>query len=98
MSNLQITGRHVEITDALREYVEKKLGKMERHFDHVTQAHVILSLEKPDHKAEATVHASGHVDLFAEAKAENMYAAIDALSEILTRQITKHKEKIQHAE
>ncbi|MCX7122687.1 MAG: ribosome-associated translation inhibitor RaiA [Gammaproteobacteria bacterium] len=98
MSNIQITGRHVEITNALHEYVEKKLEKMERHFDHVTQVHVILSVEKTDHKAEATVHASGHADLFAEAKAENMYAAIESLSEKLTRQITKHKEKIQHTE
>ncbi len=98
MSNIQITGRHVEITSALREYVEKKLGKMERHFDHVTQVHVILSVEKTDHKAEATVHASGHADLFAEDKATNMYAAIDGLAEKLTRQITKHKEKIQHVE
>ncbi len=98
MSTIQITGRHVEITQPIRDYVEKKLGKMERHFDHVTQIHVILSVEKTDHKAEATVHASGHADLFAEAKEANMYAAIDGLSEKLTRQITKHKEKIQHTE
>jgi putative sigma-54 modulation protein len=98
MSTLQITGRHVEITPALREYAEKKLGKMEHHFNHITQVHIILSVEKNEHKAEATVHASGHADFFAEALATNMYAAIDSLSEKLTRQIVKHKEKLQHIE
>ena len=98
MSTMQITGRHVEITPALREYAEKKLGKMEHHFNHITQVHIVLSVEKNEHKAEATVHASGHADFFAEAFEPNMYAAIDSLTDKLVRQITKHKEKIQHAE
>lgn len=98
MSNIQITGRHVEITPAIREYVEKKLAKIEHHFDHITHVHVILQVEKNDHRAEATIHASGRADLFAEAKEANMYAAIDALHDKLNRQIVKHKEKIQHGE
>ena len=91
---LSVTGHHVEITDALRTYVEEKFQKLERHFDHVTNVHVILSVEKLQKKAEATVHVSG-ADVFAEAVDEDMYAAIDSLIDKLDRQVIKHKEKMQ---
>lgn len=90
---INLTGHHVEVTDSLKAYVESKLAKLERHFDHVTNAHVVLSVEKVRQRAEATVHASG-TNLFADAVDENMYAAIDALSDKLDRQIVKHKEKL----
>lgn len=95
MTNIQITGRHVEVTPAIHDYVISKFDKIERHFDHITKIHVILEVEKKDHHAEATVHAAGNADLFAAAKAENMYAAIDLLIDKLDRQIIKHKEKIE---
>lgn len=95
MTNIQITGRHVEVTAPIQDYVQKKFERIERHFDHITNVHVILEVEKKDHKAEATVHAAGHADIFAEAKAENMYAAIDLLIDKLDRQVVKHKEKIE---
>ncbi len=95
MTNIQITGRHVEVTQAIRDYVVDKFERIERHFDHITNVHVILEVEKKDHKAEATVHAAGHADLFAQAKEKNMYAAIDLLVDKLDRQIIKHKEKIE---
>lgn len=91
---LSITGHHVEVTDALRSYVDEKVRRLERHFDHVTNVHVILSVEKLQQKAEATVHVSGG-DFFAEAVEEDMYAAIDGLSAKLDRQVLKHKEKMQ---
>jgi len=91
---MSVTGHHVEITDALRSYVEDKFQKLERHFDHVTNVHVILSVEKLQQKAEATMHISG-ADIFADAIHEDMYAAIDALLDKLDRQVLKHKEKIQ---
>lgn len=90
---INITGHHVEITSALRDYVTEKMQKLTRHFDHVTNAHVILTLEKQNQKAEATVHVSGK-DLFAEHTSEDMYASIDGLIDKLDRQIIKHKEKI----
>ncbi len=90
---LNVTGHHIDLTDALRSYVEEKLGKLERYFDKVGNVHVILSVEKNRQKAEATMHVNG-ADLFANAEDENMYAAIDALSDKLHRQIRKHKEKI----
>lgn len=90
---INITGHHVEVTDALREFVSEKIGKLKRHFDHVTNVHVILTVEGKQQKAEATVHASG-ADLFAQHDTEDMYASIDGLIDKLDRQIIKHKEKI----
>lgn len=91
---LSISGHHIELTDALRTYVEEKLQKLERHYDHITNAHVILSVEKLRQRAEATVHISG-ADVFADADCDDLYAAIDKLTDKLDRQIIKHKEKNQ---
>lgn len=90
---INLTGHHVEITDSLRNYVNEKMEKLERHFDKVSNTHVILSIEKNDQKAEATVHMRGN-DIFAEAHEPDMYAAIDSLVDKLDRQVKKHKEKI----
>lgn len=89
---INISGHHLEITDALREYVDEKFAKLERHSDQITSVKVILSPEPKTHKAESTIHISG-ADLFATAEAGDMYAAIDALTSKLDRQILKHKEK-----
>lgn len=90
---LSITGHHVEITDPLRNYVEEKIQRIERHFDNVTNVHVVLSVEKLQQKAEATLHVSGG-DIFADDTQEDMYAAIDGLVTKLDRQVLKHKEKL----
>ncbi|MBT3196408.1 MAG: ribosome hibernation promoting factor [Gammaproteobacteria bacterium] len=89
---LNITGHHVEVTPPLNEYVTGKVSKLERHFDNVTNVHVVLSVEKLRQKAEATLHVSG-ADIFAECTDEDMYAAIDGLIDKLDRQVLKHKEK-----
>ena len=91
---LSITGHHINITSALRDYVDNKLERLERHFENVTDIHCILSVEKLRHKAEATVQVSG-ATLFADEVQEDMYAAIDGLIDKLDRQVKKHKEKIQ---
>lgn len=88
-----IAGHHIEVTDSLKAYVESKFERLERHFDKVTDVHVILSVEKLVQKAEATLQLSG-AKIFAEDHQEDMYAAIDALVDKLDRQILKHKEKI----
>jgi len=90
---VSITGHHVELTDALRDYVNEKLARLERHFDKVMDVHVILTVEKLNQKAEATLHMSGN-DVHAEAVTEDMYASIDGLVDKLDRQIVKHKEKV----
>ena len=92
---LNLSGHHVEITSALRSYVSNKMERLERHFDHVTNVHVVLSVEKLRQKAEATLHASG-ANLFAESEHEDMYAAIDGLTDKLDRQLKKHKEKVKN--
>lgn len=90
--NLKLTGNHIEITDALRDYVTSKISKITRHFDHVIDVSVILSVEKLKQKAEANVHIRGK-DIFVETDSEDMYASIDSLVDKLDRQILKHKEK-----
>ena len=89
---LTITGHHLEITVPLREYVESKMERLQRHFDQITATHVILTVETMVQKAEATIHIAGG-DLFAHAESEDMYAAIDALADKLDRQLIKHKQK-----
>jgi putative sigma-54 modulation protein len=90
---ITITGHHLDITDSLRDYVNSKLSRLERHFDQVTNIDVILSVEKLRQTAEATVPVNGS-KLFANAEDQDMYAAIDALVDKLDRQILKHKEKL----
>lgn len=91
---VNLTGHHVDITDSMRAYVDEKIAKLERHFDHVTNVHVILSVEKLVQKAEATVHIAG-ADVFADSVHEDMYAAIDSLVDKLDRQVLRHKEKLK---
>jgi putative sigma-54 modulation protein len=90
--NLQLTGHHLEITPAMREYVQSKLIRIRNHFDHVIDVKVTMSVEKLAQKVEATLHVPGN-DLHAECIDENMYSAIDMLTDKLNRQVLKHKEK-----
>ena len=90
--NLNITGHHLEVTAALRDYVTSKLDRVIRHFDHVTSVNVILSVDKLKQKEEVTVHVRGK-DIFVESIDEDLYAAIDAMTDKLDRQVLKHKEK-----
>ena len=91
--HLTVTGHHVEVSPALRKYVDTKLRRLERHFDHMTDIHCVLSVEKGRYKAEATVHITGGT-LYADASETEMYAAVDSLFDKLDRQITKRKEKL----
>jgi putative sigma-54 modulation protein len=91
--NLQLTGHHVDVTPALRDYVHSKLERVTRHFDHVIDVTVVLTVDKLQQKCEATLHVRGK-DLHAESIEPDMYAAIDILADKLDRQVLKHKEKI----
>jgi putative sigma-54 modulation protein len=90
--NLQLTGHQLDITPAIRGYVTSKLERITRHFDHVIDVSVILSVNKLEQKVEASVHVPGG-DIFCESCDADMYAAIDGLVDKLDRQIIKHKEK-----
>lgn len=89
---INVSGHHVDLTDALHEYVVNKLSRLERHFENITNTDVTLTVEKLVQKAEANVHVAG-ADLFAACESDDMYAAIDALTDKLDRQLIKHKEK-----
>ncbi|MBI2800773.1 MAG: ribosome-associated translation inhibitor RaiA [Gammaproteobacteria bacterium] len=90
---LNITGHHLDLSPALNEYIKNKLQKVQRHFDHVVDAHIVLGIEKQLHKAEATVHVAGNT-LHAASEHSDMYAAIDSMLDKLDRQVRRHKEKL----
>ncbi len=97
--NLTISGHHLEVTPALREYVLTKLDRVTRHFDQVVDVNVLLTVEKlrekeRRQKAEVTLHTKGK-DIFVEQSNEDMYAAIDELMDKLDRQVCRHKDKLQ---
>ncbi len=97
--NLTISGHHLDVTPALREYVLTKLDRVTRHFDQVVDINVLLSVEKLTEKerrqkAEVTLHVKGK-DIFIEQASEDMYAAIDQLMDKLDRQVCRHKDKVQ---
>jgi ribosome hibernation promoting factor len=91
---MQVSGHQVAITPALRDYATGKFNRIVRHFEHLHDVTVTLSLEKLLHKAEATLHCSANKTIHADAFAADMYAAIDALVDKLDRQVKKHKEKL----
>jgi putative sigma-54 modulation protein len=91
---INITGHHVEVTPPLRAYVNEKLLRISRHFDHVISINVVLNVEKHRNDAEATLHAAGK-SLFANASDVDMYAAIDALVDKLDKQVKRYKDRLQ---
>jgi putative sigma-54 modulation protein len=93
--NLHLTGHHVEITPAIRDYVVSKLERINRHFDNVIEVNVVMTVEKLDQRIEANVHLSGK-DIHVEAHDADMYAAIDGLVDKLDRQVIKYKERFQN--
>lgn len=98
--NLTISGHHVEVTAAIREYVQTKLERVTRHFDQVIDIAVILTVDQSRekekrHKADINLHLSGK-DIHVESSAHDLYAAIDTLVDKLDRQVLKHKDKIQN--
>ena len=90
---LNVSGHHIEVTDALRGYVETKIEKIERHFDLVSDVSCVLTVEKLRHKAEARVNVNGGT-IYADNTEEDMYAAIDGLVDKLERRGRKYKEKL----
>lgn len=91
---VSLSGHHIDITESMRNYVNEKIQRLDRHFDKALDIHVVLTVEKLRHKAEATLHVSGN-NLHADDVQEDMYAAIDGLVDKLDRQGKKHKEKIK---
>ncbi|MCL2075123.1 MAG: ribosome-associated translation inhibitor RaiA [Betaproteobacteria bacterium] len=91
--NLQISGHHIEVTPALRSYVETKLEPVTHHFERVIAITVILSVDKLKQKAEVTVQVPGR-NIFVGSTDSDLYAAIDSMCDKLDRKVQQHKQKI----
>ena len=94
MLDIQITGRHVEVTEGLRKHVFEKFHRLERYLEHISHPSVILSVEKGVQTAEAKLHILGH-EIFAESQTHDLYQAIDEVVDKLNKQISKLKSKLQ---
>ncbi|MDO8301141.1 ribosome hibernation-promoting factor, HPF/YfiA family [Lacisediminimonas sp.] len=97
--NLLITGHHLDLTPAIRQFVEEKVQRITRHFDQVMEIEVVLTLEENADKdkrqrAEVNVRVKGDT-LHAESYAQDLYAALDSVVEKLDRQVARHKDKIK---
>lgn len=90
---INLTGHHLDITESLRNYVNDKFERIQRHFDHINNVHVILQVDKLRQIAEAKLNVNGG-EIFANSESEDMYAAIDTLVDKLDRQVIRHKEKM----
>ena len=93
--NLSIIGHHLDVTPAIREYIHSKMARVLRHFDHVIDIQIMLSVEPLKHRAEITLHVRGK-DLHCEASEENLYASIDLLADKIDRKILQHKDRTQN--
>ncbi|MEW5248105.1 ribosome-associated translation inhibitor RaiA [Microbulbifer sp. 2201CG32-9] len=91
---INISGRHLELTPALRDYCREKLERLSHHNDLITSVQITLSIERELQRSEALIHVNG-AEIFANSEADDMYAAIDALTDKLDRQLVKHKEKLR---
>ncbi len=92
--NINITGHHLDVTDALRDYVTEKVERISGHYDKINKVNVTLSVERHNQKAEATLHVTGS-DIHADAIHEDMYAAIDEMTDKLDRQVRHYKRKLK---
>tara|TARA_B100001964_G_C14232156_1_gene600568 strand:- start:171 stop:500 length:330 start_codon:yes stop_codon:yes gene_type:complete len=89
---INVTGRHIHITEALQLHIENKFKKIEKHFENIIDIHVILTVEKIRMEAEATLKINKG-NIFANSEKKDMYMAIDELVDKLDRQLKKQKEK-----
>ncbi len=89
---ISVSGHHVQVTEAIEQYIHKKLGRLEKHFQPILSSQVVLTVDRNRQKAESTIHISG-VEVFAEAESDDLYASIDKMSKKLDRKIIELKRK-----
>ena len=90
---LDISGHHIEVTEALKTHVREKFEKIEQHFDTITDIHCVLTVEGDRHIAEASIAVPGK-RLFAVEETEDMYKSVDKLAHVLNRRVRRHKERV----
>ncbi|MDQ6962134.1 MAG: ribosome-associated translation inhibitor RaiA [Mariprofundaceae bacterium] len=92
--HVSITGRHVELTESLKTYVDEKLQHLKHFLDHVVDVHVVLSVEKFRQEVEVTIQANG-ISIHGSHETDDMYASIDGVVDKLSRQLKKYRAKMQ---
>jgi putative sigma-54 modulation protein len=90
---LSVKGRNLEVTDALRQYAEEKLGRLTKYLEQIVSVSVVLSVEKHRHLAEVTLRVR-ELTIRAEESTADLYSSIDLVAEKLERQILRYKERI----
>jgi putative sigma-54 modulation protein len=92
-----VTGRHLEITDAIREHAIQKGNRMPRYYDRVSEVEVVVAKAEPNHyQVEMIASVDNHDPFVVHVKHEDLYAGIDEASHKLERQLTDHKEKLRN--
>ncbi|MEI6514395.1 MAG: ribosome-associated translation inhibitor RaiA [bacterium] len=91
--SIEVTGRHVDVSNSMRDYAEKRLVKLVAEFPRVDKVHAILDIQKFNHMAEVVAHAAGHIQLEGKTTSENMYASIDEAVDKVEAQLRKILEK-----
>lgn len=94
--HVEFRGDHIGLNDRLRDYTIKKLHRLEKHFNHITNTHIYLRENRGIHHAEATVHASASEEIFAQASGPSYEIAVNELIHRLDRQVVKHKERLKN--
>ena len=93
---IEITGRHMDVTEAVKEYAQKKVERTVSEFPHVLSVHVILDVQKYRHIAEVVVQGKDHLHIEASEDSENMYASIDAVVDKIEKQLRRTREKVHN--
>jgi len=91
---VSMTGRHVELTDPLKQYVQGKLQHLKHSFDQVVDVHVVLSVEKFRQCCEITIQVNG-LTVHGSHETEDMYASIDGVVDKLNRQLKRYRAKMR---
>ena len=90
---ISVSGHHVQITEAIEQYIRKKLRRLEKHYQPIINSQVILTVDKNVQKAETRIHISG-AEVFAEAESNNLYSSIDKMVKKLDRKMIEMKRKL----
>lgn len=91
---IRVTGRHVSITEPIRDYAHNKLEHIHLDYPRIIEAHVILDVAKHRHSAEIVLHCANHITIEADHECDDMYAAIDGVIAKITQQMRKYKTKM----
>ena len=90
---ISVSGHHVQITEAIEQYIRKKLRRLEKHYQPIINSQVILTVDKNVQKAETRIHISG-AEVFAEAESNNLYTSIDKMVKKLDRKMIEMRRKL----